>query len=75
VRDDITELIAILDDAHQQRNLQPHKTPITITSAYRINSKPCVKGKRKHQQRRGKATDNAKDKLDPHEAIAKPRLI
>src|SRR2546429_686881 len=26
-------------------------------------------GKRKHQQRRGKAADHAKQKLDPHEAI------
>src|SRR5213595_3691049 len=31
-------------------------------------------GKRQHQQRRGKAADDAKEKLDPHEAVCEAVL-
>jgi len=47
----------------------PARTPITMTTAYRINSKPGLKANAKHQKRGGKAADDAEKKLNPYEAI------
>src|SRR6266481_1670809 len=69
VRDDVAKLIAVADDAHQQRNLQPHQNTHHNDQRVQNQFESLREGKRKHQQRRGKAADDAEKKLDPHEAI------
>ena len=43
--------------------------PITMTSAYRINSKSLRVGERQKQQRGRKSADDAEHQLDPDEAL------
>src|SRR5207302_5320944 len=69
VRDDVTELIAVANHAHQQRNLQPNQNAHDDNQRVQNQFEALREGKRKHQQRRGKPADDAEEKLDAHETI------
>ncbi len=69
MRDDVAELIAIADDAHEQRNLKPDQNAHHNDHRVQNQFETLGKGKRKHQQRGGKAADDAEKKLNPYEAI------
>src|SRR6266849_776745 len=69
VRDNIAELIAVADDAHQQRNLQPNQNTHHDDQRVQNQFKSLREGKRKHQQRGRKPADDTEEKLDPDEAI------
>jgi len=75
---DVAELIAVLDDAHQQRNFQPTPERPSMTSAYKINSNPGVKAKTQASAARkggkGKATDDAKDSSIHTKRFARPTI-
>src|SRR5206468_4089556 len=74
VRDDVAELVAVLDDAHEQRNFQTDKDTHHHDQRVQDQFESLGKGKRKHQQRRRKSADNAKEKFDPDEAISKAAI-
>src|SRR6267143_2057582 len=69
VRDDVAKLIAVADDAHQQRNFKPDQNAHDNDQRVQNQFESLREGKRKHQQRGGKAADHAKQKFDPNEAI------
>src|SRR5712664_3577447 len=69
MRDDVPELVAVADDAHQQRNLQPHQNTHHDDQRVENQFETLGEGERKHQKRGGKAADDTEEKLNPYEAI------
>ncbi len=69
MRDDVPELVAVADDAHQQRNLQPDQNPHHKDHSVKNQFESLREGKREHQKRGGKAADDTEEKLNPYEAI------
>ena len=70
--DDVAEVIAILDNTHQQGNLKSYENAHDRNKGIEDQFKTLGEGESYHQQRRRKAANHAEEQLNPDEAVNKP---
>ena len=69
VGDDVAELVAVVHDAHEQRNFQADENAHHDDEGVENQLEALREGEGQHQERGRKSADYAEQKLDPDEAI------